>query len=341
MSDDRSEPRPEARQVRCLIVGSGPAGYTAAIYAARALLNPVLIQGIQSGGQLTITTDVENYPGFAEVIQGPWLMDQMQAQAEHVGTEIVGDIVLSADLSQRPFRLTTDSGQEWLAETLIIAAGAQAKWLGLPSEEQFQGFGVSACATCDAPFYRGKQVVVVGGGNTAVEEALYLTNFAAKVTVVHRKDEFRAEKILQERLLAHAKIEVIWDSAIDEVTGATDPMGVTGVRLKNIKSGETRTLACDGVFIAIGHAPASELFKGQLAMDASGYLDVKPGTASTAVEGVYAAGDVTDDIYRQAVTAAGMGCMAALEAVRFLAEEDHRKAHHPISHHEAEKIGVW
>jgi thioredoxin reductase (NADPH) len=341
MSDDRSEPRPEPRQVRCLIVGSGPAGYTAAIYAARALLNPVMIQGIQSGGQLSITTDVENYPGFAEVIQGPWLMDQMQAQAEHVGTEIVGDIVLSADLSQRPFRLTTDSGQEWLAETLIIATGAQAKWLGLPSEQQFQGFGVSACATCDAPFYRGKQVVVVGGGNTAVEEALYLTNFAAKVTVVHRKDEFRAEKILQERLLAHAKIEVIWDSAIDEVTGATDPMGVTGVRLKNIKSGETRTLACDGVFVAIGHAPASELFKGQLAMDASGYLDVKPGTASTAVEGVYAAGDVTDDIYRQAVTAAGMGCMAALEAVRFLAEEDHRKAHHPISHHEAEKIGVW
>jgi thioredoxin reductase (NADPH) len=341
MSQDRSDPRPEARQVRCLIVGSGPAGYTAAVYAARALLNPVLIQGIQPGGQLTITTDVENYPGFAEVIQGPWLMDQMQAQAEHVGTEVINDIVLTADLSQRPFQLTTDSGQVWLAETLIIATGAQAKWLGIASEQKFQGFGVSACATCDGFFYRGKEVVVVGGGNTAVEEALFLTNFASKVTVVHRKDEFRAEKILQERLFAHSKIEVVWEHMIDEVTGSTDPMGVTGVRLKNVKTGETKDLSCDGVFIAIGHAPASELFKGQLAMDASGYLDVKPGTASTAIEGVYAAGDVTDDIYRQAVTAAGMGCMAALEAVRFLAEEDHREAQHPISHHEAEKIGVW
>ena len=337
MSQDRSSPR----AIRCLIVGSGPAGYTAAVYASRALLNPVLIQGIQPGGQLTITTDVENYPGFAEVIQGPWLMDQMQAQAEHVGTEVINDIVLSADLSQRPFRLTTDSGQVWLAETLIIATGAQAKWLGIPSEQKFQGFGVSACATCDGFFYRGKAVVVVGGGNTAVEEALFLTKFASKVTVVHRKDEFRAERILQERLFAHPKIEVVWDSAIDEVTGATDPMGVTGVRLKNVKTGEMQVLACDGVFIAIGHAPASELFKGQLAMDASGYLDVTPGTASTAIEGVYAAGDVTDDIYRQAVTAAGMGCMAALEVVRFLAEEDHRKALHPISHQEAEKIGVW
>jgi len=337
MSDDRSEPR----HVRCLIVGSGPAGYTAAIYAARALLKPVLIQGIPAGGQLTITTDVENYPGFAEVIQGPWLMDQMQAQAEHVGTEIVSDVVLSADLSQRPFRLTTDSGQYWLAETLIIATGAQAKWLGLESEQRFQGFGVSACATCDAPFYRGRQVVVVGGGNTAVEEALHLTHFATKVTIVHRKDEFRAERILQERLFANPKIEVIWDSAIDEVVGSTDPLGVTGVRLKNVKTGETQDVACDGVFVAIGHAPASELFKGQLEMDASGYLKVKAGSASTAIEGVYAAGDVTDDVYRQAVTAAGMGCMAALEAVRFLAEEDHRKAHHPISHHEAEKIGAW
>ena len=343
MSQDRSEPRPDpnTRAVRCLIVGSGPAGYTAAVYAARALLNPVLIQGIQPGGQLTITTDVENYPGFAEVIQGPWLMDQMQAQAEHVGTEIISDIVLTADLSSRPFRLTTDSGQVWLAETLIIATGAQAKWLGIDSEQKFQGFGVSACATCDGFFYRGKEVVVVGGGNTAVEEALFLTNFASKVTVVHRKDEFRAERILQERLFAHAKIEVVWDSVIDEVTGASDPVSVTGVRLKNVKTGETRDLACDGVFIAIGHAPASELFKGQLEMDASGYLKVKAGSASTAIEGVYAAGDVTDDVYRQAVTAAGMGCMAALEAVRFLAEEDHRKAHHPISHNEAEKIGVW
>ena len=300
-----------------------------------------MIAGIQPGGQLTITTDVENYPGFAEVIQGPWLMDQMRAQAEHVGTEIINDIVVEADLSQRPFRLVCDSGEVWLAETLIIATGAQAKWLGLESEEQFKGFGVSACATCDGFFYRNKEVVVVGGGNTAVEEALFLTNFASKVTLVHRRDELRAEKILQERLLAHPKIEVIWDHGIDQVLGDTDPLGVTGVRLKHVTTGETRELSCAGVFVAIGHAPASELFKGQLSMDASGYLDVKPGTASTEIEGVYAAGDVTDDIYRQAVTAAGMGCMAALEAVRFLAEEDHRKANHPISHAEAEKIGVW
>jgi thioredoxin reductase (NADPH) len=268
-------------------------------------------------------------------------MEQMQAQAEHVGTEIVTDIVTKADLSKRPFRLETDGGQVWLAETLIIATGAQAKWLGLPSEQRFQGFGVSACATCDGFFYRGKQVVVVGGGNTAVEEALFLTNFASKVTVVHRRDEFRAERILQERLFNHPKIEVVWDHAIDEVIGETDPMGVTGVRLKNVKTGATQTLACDGVFIAIGHAPASQLFHGQLPMDANGYLKVKPGSASTSIEGVYAAGDVTDDVYRQAVTAAGMGCMAALEAVRFLAEEDHKKAHHPISHAEAQKIGAW
>jgi len=311
------------RTARCLIIGSGPAGYTAAIYAARALLNPVLIQGIQPGGQLTITTDVENYPGFADVIQGPWLMEQMQAQAEHVGTEIISDIVLKADLSARPFRLECDSGAVWLVETLIIATGAQAKWLGLDSEQRFQGFGVSACATCDGFFYRGKNVIVVGGGNTAVEEALFLTNFAAKVTVVHRKSEFRAERILQERLFAHPKVEVIWDSAIEEVLGATDPMSVTGVRLKNVQTGATQEVATDGVFIAIGHAPASELFKGQLEMDASGYLKVRAGSASTAIKGVFAAGDVTDDVYRQAVTAAGMGCMAALEAVRLLAEEDH------------------
>ena len=322
-------------------MGSGPAGYTAAIYAARALLKPVLIQGIQPGGQLTITTDVENYPGFAEVIQGPWLMEQLQAQAEHVGTEIVNDIVVEADLSRRPFRLTCDSGEVWLAETLIIATGAQAKWLGLASEQKFQGFGVSACATCDGFFYRGKEVVVVGGGNTAVEEALFLTNFASKVTVVHRRDEFRAEKILQERLFAHPKIEVVWNALVDEVLGQENPLGVTGVRLKDLGSGQAREIACDGVFVAIGHAPASQLFKGQLEMDANGYLKVKPGTASTAIQGVYAAGDVTDDVYRQAVTAAGMGCMAALEAVRFLAEEDHRAAHHPISHAEAEKIGAW
>ncbi|WP_300575251.1 thioredoxin-disulfide reductase [Phenylobacterium sp.] len=331
----------EPRTTRCLILGSGPAGYTAAIYAARALLNPVMIAGIQPGGQLTITTEVENYPGFAEAIQGPWLMEQMQAQAAHVGTEIINDIVVEADLSQRPFRLVCDSGEVWLAETLIIATGAQARWLGLETEEKFKGFGVSACATCDGFFYRGKEVVVVGGGNTAVEEALFLTNFASKVTLVHRRDELRAEKILQERLFAHPKVEVIWDNAIDEVLGEADPLGVTGVRLKNIKSGETRTIDCAGVFVAIGHAPASELFKGQLSMDSAGYLDVKPGTATTEIEGVYAAGDVTDDVYRQAVTAAGMGCMAALEAVRFLAEEDHRKAHNPISHAEAEKIGAW
>ena len=331
----------EPRTTRCLILGSGPAGYTAAIYAARALLNPVMIAGIQPGGQLTITTEVENYPGFAEAIQGPWLMEQMQAQAAHVGTEIINDIVVEADLSKRPFRLVCDSGQVWLAETLIIATGAQARWLGLETEEKFKGFGVSACATCDGFFYRGKEVVVVGGGNTAVEEALFLTNFASKVTLVHRRDELRAEKILQERLFAHPKVEVIWDNAIDEVLGEADPLGVTGVRLKNVKSGETRTIDCAGVFVAIGHAPASELFKGQLSMDSAGYLDVKAGTATTEIEGVYAAGDVTDDVYRQAVTAAGMGCMAALEAVRFLAEEDHRKAHNPISHAEAEKIGVW
>jgi len=331
----------EPRSVRCLIIGAGPAGYTAAVYAARALLNPVLICGLTPGGQLTITTDVENYPGFAEVIQGPWLMEQMKAQAEHVGTEIIEDIVMSADLSQRPFRLTCDSGQEWLAETLIIATGAQAKWLGLDSEQRFQGFGVSACATCDGFFYRNKEVVVVGGGNTAVEEALFLTNFASKVTLVHRRDELRSERILQERLFAHPKIEVVWDCAIDEVLGQTDPLGVTGVMLKNVKTGETRQLSCDGVFVAIGHAPASELFRGQLKMDENGYLHVRPGSTATDIEGVYAAGDVTDDVYRQAVTAAGMGCMAALEAVRFLAEKDHEAAHKPLSHVEAEEIGAW
>ncbi|MDB5458838.1 MAG: trxB [Caulobacteraceae bacterium] len=332
-----SDPRP----VRCAIVGSGPAGYTAAIYAARALLEPVLIAGIQPGGQLTITTDVENYPGFADVIQGPWLMDQMRAQAEHVGTELVNDVVVSADLSSRPFRLTCDSGAVFLAETLIIATGAQAKWLGLPSEQKFQGFGVSACATCDGFFYRNKEVVVVGGGNTAVEEALFLTNFASKVTVVHRREEFRAERILQERLFAHPKIQVIWNSAVEEVRGDETPLGVTGVVLKDLKTGATQDIPCDGLFVAIGHAPASELFKGQLEMDQAGYLHVKAGSAATAVKGVYAAGDVTDDVYRQAVTAAGMGCMAALEAVRFLAEEDHAKAHHPITHADSQTIGVW
>ena len=329
------------RRTRCLIIGSGPAGYTAGVYAARALLDPVLICGLTPGGQLTITTDVENYPGYAEVIQGPWLMDQMREQARHVGCEIVEDIVVSADLSARPFRLVCDSGAVWLAETLIIATGAQAKWLGLESEKQFQGFGVSACATCDGFFYRGKSVVVAGGGNTAVEEALFLTKFAAKVTLVHRRGELRAEKILQERLFANDKIEVIWDHRIDAVLGDQAPPGVTGLRISHAATGVSRDLACDGLFVAIGHAPASELFVGQLAMDAAGYLDVEPGRAATAIQGVFAAGDVTDDIYRQAVTAAGMGCMAALEAVRLLAEEDHAAAHHPISHADAETIGAW
>jgi thioredoxin reductase (NADPH) len=337
MSDTSSAPR----TVRCAIIGSGPAGYTAAIYAARALLEPVLIAGIQPGGQLTITTDVENYPGYAEVIQGPWLMDQMKAQAEHVGAECVNDIVISADLSARPFRLTCDSSAAYLAETVIIATGAQAKWLGLPTEQAFQGFGVSACATCDGFFYRGKEVVVVGGGNTAVEEALFLTNFAAKVTLIHRRDELRAERILQQRLFAHPKIEMVWDTAIEAVVGTQAPPSVTGVQVRNIKTGAVSEITCDGVFVAIGHAPASELFKGQLAMDSQGYLKVRAGTAATEIPGVWAAGDVTDDVYRQAVTAAGMGCMAALEAVRFLAEEDHMKAHHPITHAEANKIGVW
>ncbi|MEG1452474.1 thioredoxin-disulfide reductase [Brevundimonas sp.] len=315
------------RTVRVAIIGSGPAGWTAAIYAARASLNPVVIAGLQPGGQLTITTDVENYPGFAETIQGPWLMQQMQEQAEHVGTEVIHDIVTKADLSQRPFRLTLDSGTEMLAETVIISTGAQAKWLGLESEMAYQGFGVSACATCDGFFYRGKQVVVVGGGNTAVEEALFLTNFAETVTLVHRRDTLRSEKILQDRLFAHPKVKVIWNSAVEEIVGVVDGMAknVTGVRLKDTVTGETSQIDADGVFIAIGHAPSSELFAGQLETKEGGYLVVQPGTPKTAIEGVYAAGDVTDDIYRQAVTAAGMGCMAALDAGRFLAEEDHKK----------------
>jgi thioredoxin reductase (NADPH) len=329
------------RSVRVAVLGSGPAGLTAAIYAARALLEPVVISGMEPGGQLTITTDVENYPGFAEVIQGPWLMDQMRAQAEHVGTEFLNDVVTSVDLSRRPFRLELDSGGVLLAETLIIATGAQARWLGLESEQKYRGFGVSACATCDGFFYRGKAVAVAGGGNTAVEEALFLTSFASKVTLIHRRGELRAERILQERLFANPKIEIIWDSAIEEVLGTDQPPGVTGVRLKNVRTGELSDLAVDGLFVAIGHAPASSLFHGQLPMDASGYLEVVPGKTATVIEGVFAAGDVSDHVYRQAVTAAGMGCMAALEAARFLAEEDHKKAQHPISHAEAETIGVW
>ncbi|MGH7022615.1 MAG: thioredoxin-disulfide reductase [Caulobacteraceae bacterium] len=332
---------PDPRGVRCLVVGAGPAGYTAAIYAARALLEPVLLTGLTPGGQLTITTDVENYPGFADVIQGPGLMDQMRAQAAHVGTEVIDDLVVSADLSSRPFRLTCDSGQIWLAETLIIATGAQARWLGLPSEKALQGFGVSACATCDGFFYRGKEVVVVGGGNTAVEEALFLTKFAAKVTLVHRRDELRAEKILQERLFAHPSIAVMWDHEVAEVLSAGEPPTVTGIRMRQVRDGRSVELACDGLFIAIGHTPASEVFAGQLETRAGGYLTVAPGSTATSIPAVFAAGDVTDDIYRKAVTAAGMGCMAALEAVRLLAEEDHARAHHPLSHAEAEKIGAW
>ncbi|MGE0697955.1 MAG: thioredoxin-disulfide reductase [Hyphomicrobiaceae bacterium] len=308
-----------ARHVHVLVLGSGPAGYTAAIYAARAMLKPLVIQGIQPGGQLTITTDVENYPGFAKVIQGPWLMEEMKAQAEHVGTEIVMDHVTKVDLSRRPFRLECDSGDVFTCDALIVCTGAQARWLGIPSEEHFKGHGVSACATCDGFFYRGKEVIVVGGGNTAVEEAIFLTNFARKVIVVHRRDGFRAERIMQDRLFKNPKIEVVWDTTIDEVLGTADPKAVTGVRLRNIKTGATFERAIDGVFIAIGHAPATELFKGQLEMKPSGYLITKPDSTATSVPGVFAAGDVKDDAFRQAVTAAGMGCMAALEAERFLA----------------------
>ena len=304
---------------KVVIIGSGPAGYTAAIYAARAMLEPILIQGIQPGGQLTITTDVENYPGFADVIQGPWLMEQMEKQAAHVGTKIVTDFVTKLELSQRPFRLTCDSGDVYFAETVVLATGAQARWLGLPSEEKFKGFGVSACATCDGFFYRGKEVVVVGGGNTAVEEALFLTNFASKVTIVHRRDHFRAERILQDRLFKNPKIKVIWDSVIDQIDGAETPAKVTHVRLKNVKTGALTKLPADGVFVAIGHAPATDLVKGQVKLKSSGYVEVAPNSTATSVPGLFAAGDVADEVYRQAVTAAGLGCMAALEAERFLA----------------------
>ncbi|QOZ55037.1 thioredoxin-disulfide reductase [Bradyrhizobium sp. CCBAU 53338] len=304
---------------KVVIIGSGPAGYTAAIYAARAMLEPILIQGMQAGGQLTITTDVENYPGFADVIQGPWLMEQMEKQAVHVGTRIVTDLVIKLDTSQRPFRLTCDSGDVYLADTVILATGAQARWLGLPSEAKFQGGGVSACATCDGFFYRNKEVVVVGGGNTAVEEALYLTNHASQVTIVHRRDHFRAERILQERLFKHPKIKVVWDSAVDEICGTENPNKVTHVRLKNVKTGALTDVKTDGVFIAIGHAPATELVKDQIKLKPSGYVEVAPNSTATSVPGLFAAGDVADETYRQAVTAAGLGCMAALEAERFLA----------------------
>jgi thioredoxin reductase (NADPH) len=304
---------------KVVIIGSGPAGYTAAIYAARAMLEPILIQGIQPGGQLTITTDVENYPGFADVIQGPWLMEQMQKQAEHVGTRIITDHVNDLDLTQRPFRLTCDSGDVYLAESLILATGAQARWLEIKSEQRFKGYGVSACATCDGFFYRGKEVAVIGGGNTAVEEALFLANFASKVTVVHRRDSFRAEKILQDRLAKNPKISVIWESVLDEVHGSESPLKVNAVSLKNVKTNVITRMTLDGVFIAIGHSPASELVVGQVDMKPSGYIKTAPFSTATSVAGVFAAGDVTDDVYRQAVTAAGQGCMAALEAGHFLA----------------------
>lgn len=311
---------------KVLILGSGPAGCTAAIYAARASLNPILVHGLQPGGQLTITTDVENYPGFAEVIQGPWLMEQMEAQAKHVGTTIINDYIVSVDLSKRPFVAKGDGGDTYVAETLIIATGAQARWLGLESEQHFQGFGVSACATCDGFFYRGKKVVVVGGGNTAVEEALYLTNHASEVVLVHRRDSLRAEKILQQRLFAHPKITVVWDHVVDEILGTGEIKGVTGVRLKNTKTGTTQDIATDGVFVAIGHTPNTELFRGQLPLDAEGYLTTRPGTTQTTIPGVFAAGDVQDKIYRQAVTAAGTGCMAALEAEKFIAHNEQPSA---------------
>ncbi|BCW88640.1 Thioredoxin reductase [Alphaproteobacteria bacterium SO-S41] len=314
------------RHAKVIVLGSGPAGYTAAIYAARAMLKPLLIHGMQPGGQLTITTEVENYPGFAEAIQGPWLMDQMQDQAKHVGTEFVHDTIVKVDLSHRPFRLWGDDGAVYTCDTLVVATGAQAKWLGLPSEQHFQGHGVSACATCDGFFYRGKEVVVVGGGNTAVEEAMFLTNFASKVTLVHRRDHLRADMTNQTRLFANPKVSVVWDSTIEAVTGTEEPVSVTGVTLRNLKTGALTALPADGLFVAIGHVPATEIFKGQLPMDEGGYLLKAPDSTATAVPGVFAAGDVTDKVFRQAVTAAGMGCMAALEAERFLAATEHEVA---------------
>jgi thioredoxin reductase (NADPH) len=308
---------------RLAVLGSGPAGYTAAIYAARAGLQPILIQGITPGGQLTTTTDVENYPGFRDVIQGPWLMEEMQAQAEHVGTKVVWDHVARVDLSRRPFLLVGDSGTEYHADALVIATGAQAKYLGLPSEEHMKGRGVSACATCDGFFYRGKKVAVIGGGNTAVEEALYLTNHSHDVTLIHRRDRLRAEKILQDRLFAHPNINVIWDSEVDEFVGGGDPEALVGLDIRNKLSGEVSRLEVEGAFVAIGHKPATELFEGQVELDSDGYIKVAPGSTRTNIEGVFACGDVMDKIYRQAVTAAGTGCMAALDAEKYLAAQEY------------------
>lgn len=311
---------PDPRHSRVLIIGSGPAGYTAAIYAARAMLNPILVQGMQPGGQLTITTEVENWPGDAEV-QGPDLMSRMEAHARAMGAYVIADYITRLDLSRRPFTASADSGTSYTADAVILATGAQARWLGLPSEEKFKGFGVSACATCDGFFYRGKEVVVTGGGNSAVEEALFLTNFATKVTLIHRRDSLRAEKILQDRLFKHPKIEVIWNHTVVEVLGDENPLGVTGVRLREVKSGVEKVAPCSGFFVAVGHAPASDLVKDQLEMQPGGYVKVTPGSTLTSIPGVFAAGDLTDPHYRQAVTSAGMGCMAALDAERWLAEQ--------------------
>jgi len=310
----------ETRHIRVLIIGSGPAGYTAAVYAARAMLNPILVQGMQPGGQLTITTEVENWPGDTHVM-GPDLMVRMEAHAKAMGAEVITDIITSLDLSHRPFTAQSDSGTVYTADAVILATGAQAKWLGLPSEEKFKGFGVSACATCDGFFYRGKEIVVIGGGNTAVEEALFLTNFASKVTLIHRRDTLRAEKIMQDRLFRHPKISVLWNHDVTEVLGTEAPLGVTGIRARNVQTQATQVIACAGFFVAIGHAPASELVKGQLPLHNGGYVQVEPGSTRTAISGVFAAGDLTDHVYRQAVTSAGMGCMAALDAEHWLAEQ--------------------
>ena len=316
----------ETTHAKVVIIGSGPAGYTAAIYAARAMLDPILIQGIEPGGQLTTTTDVENYPGFADVIQGPWLMEQMQKQAVHVGTKLVSDHVSKIELGRRPFRIECDSGDVYIADALILATGAQARWLELPSEQRFRGYGVSACATCDGFFYRGKEVLVIGGGNTAVEEALFLTNFAAKVTLVHRRDSLRAEKILQDRLFKHPKISVVWDTTLDDIRGKEDPLKVTHARLRNVKTGAITEQAVDGIFIAIGHSPATGLVADQVEIKPSGYIRTAPHSTATSVPGLFAAGDVADEVYRQAVTAASLGCMAALEAERFLAAHAEQRA---------------
>ena len=306
---------------KVIIIGSGPAGLTAATYAARANLEPLVFEGSQPGGQLTITTDVENYPGYAEVIQGPWLMDQMKEQAKTVGTELIEDHIKSVDLSKSPFKAIGDSGKIYTADSLIISTGAQARWLNLKSEEEYKGFGVSACATCDGFFFKQKEVAVVGGGNSAVEEAIFLTKFASKVKLIHRRDKLRAEKLLQTKLMNNKKIEIIWDSVVEEVMGQKDPKNVTGIKIKNLKTNSISDLKIDGLFIAIGHDPATSLFKGQLDMDKDGYIITKPDSTATKIPGVYAAGDVKDKIFRQAVTAAGMGCMSALEAEKFLSEK--------------------